>query len=97
MALQKAGCFSLVLECVPAELARQISRELKIPTIGIGAGAGCDGQVLVLQDMLGMNKEFHPKFLRTYLHGFEILKSAFDQYHQDVTTGKFPSEQESYT
>jgi 3-methyl-2-oxobutanoate hydroxymethyltransferase len=86
LALEKAGCFSLVLECVPAGLAREISQDLKIPTIGIGAGVGCDGQVLVLQDMLGMNKDFHPKFLRTYFKGFEDLKSAFNQYHRDEDT-----------
>lgn len=96
MALEKAGCFSLVLECVPADLAREISKDLHIPTIGIGAGVGCDGQVLVLQDMLGMNKEFHPKFLRTYFNGFEQLKSALNQYHRDVVTEAFPSKEESY-
>jgi len=96
LALEKAGCFSLVLECVPANLATEISKALTIPTIGIGAGVGCDGQVLVLQDMLGMNKEFHPKFLRTYFKGFEDLKNAFNQYHRDVVTEKFPSKEESY-
>ncbi|MGZ5279457.1 MAG: 3-methyl-2-oxobutanoate hydroxymethyltransferase [Pseudobdellovibrionaceae bacterium] len=96
LALEKAGCFSLVLECVPADLALEVSKALKIPTIGIGAGVGCDGQVLVLQDMLGMNKEFHPKFLRTYFKGFEDLKNAFNQYHRDVVTEKFPSKEESY-
>ena len=94
--LEKAGCFSLVLECVPAALAQEISKDLKIPTIGIGAGVHCDGQVLVLQDMLGMNKEFHPKFLRTYFNGFETLKQAMNQYHRDVVTEEFPSEKESY-
>jgi 3-methyl-2-oxobutanoate hydroxymethyltransferase len=94
--LQKAGCFSLVLECVPAALAEEISKSLKIPTIGIGAGVGCDGQVLVLQDMLGMNSEFHPKFLRKYFEGFETLKNAFDHYHRDVMSKEFPSSKESY-
>lgn len=97
LALEKAGCFALVLECVPAPLALNISKELKIPTIGIGAGVGCDGQVLVLQDMLGMNREFHPKFLRTYFNGVESLKHAFNQYHRDVMTEAFPSEKESYS
>lgn len=97
LALEKAGCFSLVLECVPSVLAKEISTDLKIPTIGIGAGVDCDGQVLVLQDMLGMNKEFRPKFLRTYLNGFDVMKEAFNQYHRDVTTEAFPSEKESYT
>ncbi len=96
LALEKAGCFSLVLECVPAALAAEISKALKIPTIGIGAGVGCDGQVLVLQDMLGMNKEFHPKFLRTYFKGVEELKNAFNQYHRDVVTERFPAKEESY-
>lgn len=96
-ALEKAGCFSLVLECVPAALATEVSKALKIPAIGIGAGVGCDGQVLVLQDMLGMNKDFHPKFLRTYFNGVETLKSAFNDYHRDVVTERFPSKEESYS
>ncbi len=94
--LQKVGCFSLVLECVPAGLAAEITRNLKIPTIGIGAGVDCDGQVLVLQDLLGLNAEFHPKFLRQYFAGFEVLKNAFDHYHQDVLSREFPSAKESY-
>lgn len=96
LALEKAGCFALVLECVPAKLSQEISKTLTIPTIGIGAGLHCDGQVLVLQDMLGMNKEFHPKFLRTYMSGFEQIKSAFNQFHRDVSSEAFPSEKESY-
>lgn len=96
LALEKAGCFSLVLECVPAVLAQEISKSLKIPTIGIGAGVNCDGQVLVLQDMLGMNKEFKPKFLRTYFNGYEVLKEALNHYHRDVMGKEFPSEKESY-
>lgn len=96
LALEKAGCFAVVLECVPAKLSEEISKALSIPTIGIGAGVHCDGQVLVLQDMLGMNKEFHPKFLRTYLNGFEQIKSAFNQFHRDVSSEAFPSEKESY-
>lgn len=94
--LQDAGAFSLVLECVPSEVATRISKELAIPVIGIGAGAGTDGQVLVLQDMLGMNEGFKPKFLRQYFNGAETLRGAFDQYHDDVTAGRFPSEKESY-
>lgn len=96
LALEKAGCFAVVLECVPAKLSEEISKALSIPTIGIGAGVHCDGQVLVLQDMLGMNKEFHPKFLRTYMSGFEQIKSAFNQFHRDVSSEAFPSEKESY-
>lgn len=94
--LEKAGCFSLVLECVPASLGRKISQALEIPTIGIGAGIDCDGQVLVLQDMLGMNTKFKPKFLRAYFDGFNSLKKAFNQYHQDVVGKSFPSKDESY-
>jgi len=95
--LQDAGCFSLVLECVPSELAKQITQQLHIPTIGIGAGVDCDGQVLVLQDMLGMNQGFSPKFLRKYFSGAEELKKAFNQYHQDVVSGQFPNPKESYS
>ncbi len=95
-ALQKAGCFSLVLECVPAKLAGEISKSLQVPTIGIGAGVDCDGQVLVLQDLLGMNSEFQPKFLRKYLDGFEMLKGAFNHFHRDVRSKEFPSSKESY-
>jgi 3-methyl-2-oxobutanoate hydroxymethyltransferase len=96
LALEKAGCFSLVLECVPASLAKKISENLAIPTIGIGAGVNCDGQVLVLQDMLGMNMNFKPKFLRTYFAGVQNLQKAFNQYHQDVIGKKFPDDSESY-
>lgn len=94
--LEAAGCFSVVLECVPAPLAQEISQTIKIPTIGIGAGLGTDGQVLVLQDMLGMNPQFKPKFLRTYLDGFELLKNSLNEYHNDVNQKQFPSEKESY-
>jgi 3-methyl-2-oxobutanoate hydroxymethyltransferase len=94
--LQEAGCFSLVLECVPASLAEEITSKLEIPTIGIGAGIQCDGQVLVLQDMLGMNPGFTPKFLRKYFNAVEELRKAFNQYHNDVTHGEFPNEKESY-
>lgn len=95
--LQEAGCFSIVLECVPSELASDITKTLEIPTIGIGAGLQCDGQVLVLQDMLGMNQGFTPKFLRKYYNGFEQLKMALNQYHADVVHQEFPSEKESYS
>jgi 3-methyl-2-oxobutanoate hydroxymethyltransferase len=94
--LEKAGCFAVVLECVPADLAKSITAELKIPTIGIGAGVDCDGQVLVLQDMLGMQKDFKPKFLRRYLDGFEIVQSALNHFHNDVTNNNFPNQEESY-
>lgn len=97
LALEEAGCFSLVLECVPAQLANHITQSLKIPTIGIGAGAGTDGQVLVLHDMLGLNKEFSPRFVRKYLNGVELIQSAINDFIEDVETNQFPTEQESYT
>lgn len=97
LALQEAGAFGLVLECVPSKVAGEIARELEIPVIGIGAGHDVDGQVLVLQDMLGMNPGFKPKFLRQYLNGFEVLGNAFKAFHDDVTSGAFPSEKESYS
>ena len=94
--LEEAGCFSLVLECVPSALATEVSSALKIPTIGIGAGAGCDGQVLVLHDMLGLNQGFKAKFLRQYLDGAAMIREAVNAYCADVTSGKFPSTAESY-
>lgn len=94
--LQDAGAFSVVLECVPSHLAKEITESLEIPTIGIGAGVDCDGQVLVLQDMLGMNEGFKPKFLKKYFNGFETVKNVFDAYHKEVTEGVFPSDKESY-
>ncbi|MCM2279698.1 MAG: 3-methyl-2-oxobutanoate hydroxymethyltransferase [Oligoflexia bacterium] len=94
--LQELGCFALVLECVPAPVAARITRELAIPTIGIGAGPDTDGQVLVLQDLLGMSGEFRPKFLRQFLHGRDAVRSALDRYHAEVTGGTYPSEKESY-
>lgn len=96
LALQAAGCFAIVLEKVPAQLAEEVSKRLTIPTIGIGAGAGTDGQVLVLQDMLGMNQGFRPKFLRTYANLADTIHSAVGQYISDVKAVTFPSESEAY-
>ena len=94
--LEDAGCFALVLECVPAELGCSISRQLSIPTIGIGAGSATDGQVLVLQDMLGMNPEFKPKFLRHYADGFSTVRDAVNAYVGETHAGCFPAQAESY-
>ncbi|MBU1018630.1 MAG: 3-methyl-2-oxobutanoate hydroxymethyltransferase [Patescibacteria group bacterium] len=95
-AIEAAGAFCLVLECVPADLAREITGLLEIPTIGIGAGAGCDGQILVLPDMLGLNPGFEPKFLRKYGDLHAVAKKAVLGYKKDVVEGDFPSERESY-
>jgi 3-methyl-2-oxobutanoate hydroxymethyltransferase len=94
--LEEAGCFALVLEKIPAALAKKVATMLKIPTIGIGAGSGCDGQVLVTHDMLGITENFSPRFLRRYARLHEVMKSSFEQYIIDVKTGSFPSEGESY-
>ncbi len=94
--LEEAGCFSIVLELIPSELAERITHSINIPTIGIGAGPHTSGQVLVLQDMLGLSKEFQPKFLRKYFNGFEVFKNAINNYHLDVTEKKFPNDKESY-
>ncbi len=94
--LQEAGCFSLVLEKIPAKLAERVSKELDIPTIGIGAGVGCDGQVLVLHDMLGLNKGFNPRFLRRYADMHSVMTSAVQQYVSDVKAKDFPNDEEQY-
>ena len=94
--LQEAGCFAIVLEKIPAELAKEVSESLTIPTIGIGAGGDCDGQVLVMHDMLGINTEFKPRFLRRYLNLDEQITGAIKQYIKDVKSRDFPNEQESY-
>ena len=95
-ALEQAGCFSVVLECIPAKLAALISEELMIPTIGIGAGAGTDGQILVLQDMLGMNPEFNPKFLKKFADGFDMVTTAINSYVTEVKDESFPTREQSY-
>lgn len=94
--LQEAGCFGLVLEKIPAILAREVSNSLSIPTIGIGAGNGCDGQVLVMHDMLGINVDFKPRFLRTYLNMYEQITGAVKKYIGDVKSGDFPNKEEQY-
>ena len=94
--LQDVGCFSLVLECVPSGAARRVTDLLKIPTIGIGAGASVSGQVIVYQDVLGLNPGFEPKFLRTYANTFGVIQAALNAYDRDVKGGTFPSDSESY-
>lgn len=94
--LEDAGAFSLVLECVPSTLAHEITSHLEISTIGIGAGVHVDGQVLVLQDMLGMSGGFQPKFLRRYAGGLEMIQTAVNRYHKDVVETNFPNVDESY-
>lgn len=95
-ALQKSGCFAVVLEKIPASLATEVSQNLVIPTIGIGAGNGCDGQVLVMHDMLGINTEFKPRFLRTYLDLNTQVTQAVQQYIHDIRSGDFPNTNEQY-
>lgn len=94
--LDDLGCFALVLEKIPAALAKQVTQKISIPTIGIGAGAECDGQVLVLQDMLGMTHEFKPRFLRQYLNLYDEITGALTQYVKDVKDGGFPNKNEQY-
>lgn len=94
--LETAGCFGIVLEKIPAALATEVSSGLHIPTIGIGAGNGCDGQVLVMHDLLGINTEFKPRFLRQYLKLNEQIHSAVQHYIKDVKSGDFPNESEQY-
>ena len=94
--LEAAGSFAIVLEKIPAELATKVSEAISIPTIGIGAGAGCDGQVLVLHDMLGITMDFSPRFLRRYLNLSEQIESAVNNYVNDVRSGDFPNDEEQY-
>jgi 3-methyl-2-oxobutanoate hydroxymethyltransferase len=96
LSLQEAGCFAIVLELVPAKLAKQITEKLNIPTIGIGAGKYTSGQVLVLHDMLGMNRDFNPKFLKKYMDGYSLIKDALQSYNNEVKSKKFPSDKESF-
>ena len=95
--LEDAGCFAIVLENIPRELAKKVSESISIPTIGIGAGPDCDGQVLVLHDLLGITMDFSPRFLRRYLNLSTDINNAITQYCDDVRSGDFPSEDESYS
>ena len=94
--LQKIGCFGVVLEKIPAELATEVSESITIPTIGIGAGNGCDGQVLVSHDMFGITKDFHPRFLRRYMSLFDDMQGAVQSYIKDVKSRDFPNDKEQY-
>lgn len=96
-AIEEAGAFGVVLECVPAKLAELISKELEIPTIGIGGGNVCDGQVLVYQDMLGMFSDFTPKFVKRFANVGEVMKEAFQAYCKEVQEGTFPAKEHEYT
>ena len=96
IALEKAGCFAIVLEKIPANLAEKVAKTLRIPVIGIGAGNKVDGQVLVMHDMLGINKGFSPRFLRRYADLHTSISNALQQYISDVKNGDFPSENEQY-
>jgi 3-methyl-2-oxobutanoate hydroxymethyltransferase len=94
--LEKLGCFAVVIEKVPADLAEKVAKSISIPVIGIGAGGGVDGQVLVIHDMLGMNNEFSPRFLRRYMNLYEGMTTAIGQYVADVKSSDFPNEKEQY-
>lgn len=95
--LENLGCFSIVLECVPDKIAQRITCELKIPTIGIGAGIDCDGQVLVTHDLLGLFERFHPKFVKQYVNLSQEIKKAIEEYKQEVLSSKFPTPEHSFT
>ena len=94
--LERIGCFGVVLEKIPADLAKKVAESISIPVIGIGAGGGVDGQVLVIHDMLGMNNEFSPRFLRRYLNLYEEMTKAIGQYAADVKSSDFPNSNEQY-
>ena len=97
LALEKLGCFSLVLECVPDKIAEMITKNLKIPTIGIGAGINCDGQVLVTHDLLGLFERFTPKFVKKYINLAPMISQAIEEYKKEVIEGKFPTKNHSFT
>ena len=94
--LEEIGCFAIVLEKIPATLGRKVAESLHIPVIGIGAGNGTDGQVLVVHDVLGITKDFNPRFLRRYLNLYDTIKGAVENYVADVKSGNFPNEEEQY-
>ncbi|HVE66300.1 MAG TPA: 3-methyl-2-oxobutanoate hydroxymethyltransferase, partial [Thermoanaerobaculia bacterium] len=96
-ALADAGCFAIVLECVPAALAAEITKEIGVPTIGIGAGPSCDGQVLVFHDVMGLTRDIHPKFVRRYADLSKVIEDAAKAFTRDVKAGTFPTEQESFS
>jgi len=96
-ALEKLGCFSLVLECVPDKIAQMITQKIKIPTIGIGAGIDCDGQVLVTYDLLGLFERFTPKFVKKYINLSPLIFQALEEYKKEVIEGKFPTKDHSFT
>ena len=96
LAVQEAGAFAVVLECIPEKLAKIVTEKLDIPTIGIGAGAGCDGQILVYQDMLGMFTDYVPKFVKNFANVGEVMKNAFRQYKEEINNQTFPAAEHSY-
>jgi 3-methyl-2-oxobutanoate hydroxymethyltransferase len=96
LVLQQAGCYAIVLEAVPAPVAEEISRRLEIPTIGIGAGPACDGQVLVYHDLVGLFDRFTPKFVRKYANAGELIFQALKEYEDDVSGGRFPAQEHTY-
>ena len=95
-ALEKAGCYALILECIPRQLAKEITEEVSIPTIGIGAGPDCDGQVLVINDMLGLYTEFRPKFVKRYANLAEDIKKAVNDFSKEIKESKFPTDEHSF-
>ncbi|MCM8782775.1 MAG: 3-methyl-2-oxobutanoate hydroxymethyltransferase [Candidatus Omnitrophica bacterium] len=97
MALERIGCFSIVLECIPDRLAQRITRELKVPTIGIGAGVFCDGQVLVTHDLLGLFERFRPKFVKRYINLSELIFKAIEEFKKEVLEERFPSPEYSFS
>ena len=96
LAVQEAGAFAVVLECIPEKLAKIVTEKLDIPTIGIGAGAGCDGQILVYQDMLGMFSDYVPKFVKKFANVGDVMKQAFKDYISEVSAGTYPAQEHTF-